>query len=41
MCKLFEKNGQKDLQIPVIISKSSKHFIIELALGDSCRFCLA
>ena len=41
MCKCFEKNGQKDSWKPVILSKSSKHFIIELALGNSYRFCLA
>ena len=40
MCKLFEINGQKDLQKPVMFSKSSEHFIIELALGNSYRFHL-
>ena len=35
MCKLFEKNGQKDSWKPVNFSKSRKHFIIELALGNS------
>ena len=41
MCKCFEKNGQKDSGKPVILSKSSKHFIMELALGNSYRFYLA
>ena len=35
MCKLFEKNRQKDLYKAVIFSKSSEQFIIELALGNS------
>ena len=41
MCKLFEKNRQKDLYKAVIFSKSSEQFIIELALGNSYRFFLA
>ena len=41
MCKLYEKNGQKDLQKLVIFLKSCKHFIKELVLGNSYRFCLA
>ena len=41
VCKLFEKNGQKDLKKSVIFSKISRHFILELALGNSYRFCLA
>ena len=38
MCKLFEKNGRKDLLKPVIFSKSSNNFTVKLALGTSYRF---
>ena len=41
MCKLYEKNGQKDLQKLVIFLKSCKPFIKEFVLGNSYRFCLA
>ena len=34
MCKLFEINGQKDCQKPVIFSKSSKGLCKELAQGN-------
>ena len=32
---------KKVLEKPVIFSKSSKHFIVELALGNLYRFCFA
>ena len=41
MYKLFAKNVQKDLQKPVIFLKSSKYFIIKIALGKSYRLCFA
>ena len=41
VCKLFEINGQKDFQKPAIFSKSSKHFVKELAQGNSYKFSLA
>ena len=35
MCKLFEESALTDFLEPDIFSKSSKHFIIELAQGNS------
>ena len=40
MGKFFEKSGQKYLEKPNTFSKSSRYFIIELALGNSHWFCL-
>ena len=39
ICKLLEINAQQDFYKPVIFSISSKHFIIEIAQGNSCQFC--
>ena len=41
MSKPFEKDGQKDFRKLGIFSKSSKHFITELAQESSYQFLLA
>ena len=39
-CKLSERDEPKDVQKPVIFSKSSTHFILEFAHGNSYHFYL-
>ena len=36
MCKPLKIDGQKDFKKPVILSKSSKHFVEEFEQGNPC-----
>ena len=38
MSRFFKINGQKDFKKPVIFSKSSKHFVKELARETHINF---